>query len=211
MTDHWKNYECELAAFVCETGFDFSVRDMRGFLSLLRINTNPLNTTAHVCVCGRHRRTAAGQYKEIRCQKSWMTLFCCQFLTGFVDNFLLGTWQWHRKGSVSWWFKADTHSQTNRLIVQMSELDSVRIVELHFWAQVNMLLFIIVMAEKTKVKACILSDRWQFPIYFFLLVYAQCLMLRSSSFQHCLLFVLELWHAPFMPQDVGRVVQDEWK
>lgn len=70
MTDQWKNYECELAACVCETGFDFSVRDMRGFLSLLRINANPLNTTAHVCICGQHRHTAAGPYKEIRCQKS---------------------------------------------------------------------------------------------------------------------------------------------
>lgn len=83
MTDHWKNYECEPAACVCETGCGFSVRDMRGFLSLLRINANLLNATAHVCVCGQHRHTAAGPYKEIRCQKSWMTLFCWDSLIIF--------------------------------------------------------------------------------------------------------------------------------
>lgn len=138
-----------------------------GFLSLHRINANPLNATAHLCICGQHRHTAAGPYKEIRCQKSWMTLFCCQFITGFVDNFLLSTWQWRWKG------KSDTHTQTKTVMVQMLELDSVHTVKLHFWAQAIVLLFIIVMAEKSTVNAYISSDGW--------LIFFPCWSIVNSS------------------------------
>lgn len=46
-----------------------------------------------MCINGQHRCTAARPCKEIRCPESWMTLFVCQFMGRFVDNFLNGTWQ----------------------------------------------------------------------------------------------------------------------
>lgn len=78
-----------------------------GGVSLLRINTNPLNIRAHVCINGLHRCTATRPYKEIRCQESWMTLFFCQLMVRFVDNLLMGIWWRCRKESFKarWCFK----------------------------------------------------------------------------------------------------------
>lgn len=47
-------------------------------------------------MCASTEGTDAQPYKEIRCLEPWMTLFCCQFPTRFVDFFfffpLMDTW-----------------------------------------------------------------------------------------------------------------------
>lgn len=56
------------------------------FCGCFKINTNPLNIIAHVCINRYRRCPATRPHKEIRQQESWMTWFCIQFQTGSVDN-----------------------------------------------------------------------------------------------------------------------------